>query len=68
MNAALERLGARVTPFCDLPVGVPSRYQEPGCARRPAAGGGDGLISRCFASSIQLEHLLEDREGVAGIR
>jgi uroporphyrinogen-III synthase len=57
MNAALERLGAQVTPFAiyrwELPADIEPLRKA---ARRLAAGEFDVAL---FTSSIQLEHLLE---------
>src|SRR5579871_1834988 len=57
MNAALEHLGARVTPFAiyrwELPADIEPLRKA---ARRLAAGEVDVAL---FTSSIQLEHLLE---------
>ncbi len=57
MNAALEHLGAQVTPFAiyrwELPADIEPLRQA---VRRLTAGGFDVAL---FTSSIQLEHLLE---------
>lgn len=62
MNAALERLGAQVTPLAIYRWELPAD-REPLCeaARRLAAGKFDVVI---FTSSIQLDHLLEIAGGL----